>query len=1807
MAQQIIDFGAFPNDPAADPIRAAFAKVQNNFTDLYSATLNTGVQSLQTGPGLTQNRTTGNVVVSANISNITIQTGPGLFVSAGVAGTSNSATVNSFNTPFVITLSPNVTTGNVSATNLSGTIRTGAQPFITSVGTLSNLAVTGGISASSFSGNVSGGQISGIFSAPGSNTQILFNNRGNIGAASNLVYTGTTLTFSGAMTVVGNITARNIDGGNLVSANYFQGTFLGPAANASTVSASSQPNITSVGVLSSLQVAGTLNAPTVSGNLLGNVTGNVIGNLIGTAANSVTVTASNQPNITSVGNLLLLNVDGNANIGNISATYVTAALTADAYNQPNIRKVGLLDGLQVSGTMEGGNITLSGNFSAPNMSVTTFSATNMTGNLLGNVSGNISGNVSGNISGNISGNVSGNISIPGQNTYVVFNDGGLANTHSGMSYNRTTALLSITGNVAGGNLTSTGIMFATVAANVGRVESASRAIALAASNPITYSGTRVTVTTATAHGLTVGNEVTLSGITGPTLAGPTSEPNGNWSVDTVPSSTSFTFVTASTYTGTFGGTQVLTALGTVSATGTIRGANLVTNGFLQVQGNASVGNITTTTLNGAVVSVSGNVSGANLLASGVIRVLGTSNLFGGASINGTDINNGNITTPNINVTTKLTTLDLSARGNLDGANISTGGILSVTGNASAGNLSTGIIIATGNIQGGAGTNISIGGNFVTTSTIQSAIVRATGTANITGTANVGALETAGTITATGNINANAATVNAANLVATNTLTGGNLVTPGTLAVTGNATVGNLGATTMSGVTLIASGNVSGANLVASGLLSVIGNASVGNVGTRHVVATGDITAASGTLTSNVANANLINAGNVLSGNVFANTGLMRALNTTVTGQATLLHVAASGTAAFTGATFTVSGSATLGEVASVGNVTSSANIQAANLVATNTLTGGNLTTPGVLSVTGNANTGNVGTQHVVATGNVSASGALSVTGNASTGNLGTTHVVAAGNISALGGTVFANVANANTINTGNLSTTGNLYANSGLIKALNTTVTGQMSAVHLDANGNVNFSNAQATFVVAANANIGNIQNVMHITSTGDFTSLNGTVKSLNANVTGLHTAGNLRIVADANIAGNSTHGNIESLGLLNVRGNANIGNIGITHIVASGNANVSGAMTVNGQANVGNLSFPPTATIALTSVTFSGTTVTVTTAIAHGLSVGNEIVLAGLTASTNAPNGIFLIASTPSASTFTYTAASVPTGALGFVSATLTVRPLITSQGSGIFGGRLSVGGDASFGNIPAVLHITASGNVQAAFMASGNANVSSNLNVGGTANLNNVNMTGVLGTTGGANFGSGNAVFYANGAANLSGNIGAPHVFVSGNVEAGILKSTGIMFATGNVTGGNLVTNGLLTVQGNASVGNITTARIDGTLVSVSGNVSGANLVASGVLSVAGTANVGNLNLPSTLVGISSVSYSGTTITVVTTTAHGATTGTEITLSGITTSGANPPNVGGVNPGWFVITVVNTTTFTFTAVAPSGTLNFSSGSLNIRPFMVSTGSASYGGNLTATGAVVATSFTGNGSTLTSINGANVSKVGSATNADTATNAGTVTGASQPNITSVGQLLSLAVGASGVNLYANGAANFSGNLNAAYIQANGSLITSINGANVSKVGSATNADSAGTAGTVTNAAQTNITSVGTLTGLNINGSIGSVTNITASGFVMHSAGVGLTATGTTQGAAAALTKQINVVATSAAGVNDGVMLPAAAAGMTCIVINTSAANVKVYPTSGVNIDSLGTNTSFTQGPGARLMYVAVSTSQWYTMTAVYG
>ena len=255
-------------------------------------------------------------------------------------------------------LSGNLTGANViSANTITGTLTTASQPNITSTGTLTsltvsgttnlgavgNIIITGGSTGyylqTNGSGNLSWSAVpvgSGI-SNGNSNINIpVASGNVNISAVGNanvLVVTGTGANITGTLDVSGNATASNliagtgsggsIIGANLVSANYFTGT----------LTTSAQPNITSIGTLTSLSVTGNISG--ANANLGNSVTANYFtGNLYGTAnlatyattANSVaganvsgqvgnalvasTVYTNAQPNITSTGTLTSLNVSG---------------------------------------------------------------------------------------------------------------------------------------------------------------------------------------------------------------------------------------------------------------------------------------------------------------------------------------------------------------------------------------------------------------------------------------------------------------------------------------------------------------------------------------------------------------------------------------------------------------------------------------------------------------------------------------------------------------------------------------------------------------------------------------------------------------------------------------------------------------------------------------------------------------------------------------------------------------------------------------------------------------------------------------------------------------------------------------------------------------------------------------------------------------------------------------------------------------------------------------------------------------------------------------------------------------------------------------------------------------------------------------------------------------------------------------------------------------------------------------------------------------------------------------------------------
>ena len=257
-------------------------------------------------------------------------------------------------------------------------------------------------------------------------------------------------------------------------------------------------------------------------------------------------------------------------------------------------------------------------------------------------------------------------------------------------------------------------------------------------------------------------------------------------------------------------------------------------------------------------------------------------------------------------------------------------------------------------------------------------------------------------------------------------------------------------------------------------------------------------------------------------------------------------------------------------------------------------------------------------------------------------------------------------------------------------------------------------------------------------------------------------------------------------------------------------------------------------------------------------------------------------------------------------------------------------------------------------------------------------------------------------------------------------------------------------------------------------------------------------------------------------------------------------------------------------------------------------------------------------GANLASITGGNVTgQVGNSLVA------GTVYTAAQPNITSVGTLTSL--GVSGTITAANVTAN------TGVFTGNGNGLSSLQGANltgtinstvlgnstvyIGTTGIALNRASAsqsltgitsidGYASTVSTAAQPNITSVGTLTSLGSSGNITAPNLIANTGFLFTSVATGISAAGTVQANATALTKGFNVVSTVSVG--QGVALPTAVAGMTVNVVNTSANSLLVYPASGGTIGFLSLNAAATQTANSTIQYIATSSTQWYQINATY-
>jgi len=389
--------------------------------------------------------TTGNLSASRLISTVATGTAPLTVTSttlvsnlnADLLDGLNTASTNTPSTVVVRDASGNFSAGTITATlsgsaTTAGTVTTAAQPNITSVGTLASLAVTANITAGNVnagSGTVTGSVLTGTLSTA---------------AQPNITSVGTL----GNLTVTNNANVGNLNtAGSICASRFVSNIATGTApltVNSTTVVTNLNADLLDGFNTSSTNVPSTVVVRDSSGNFSA---GTITATLSGTATSAGTVTTAAQPNITSVGTLSNLSVTGNISAGNVNvntgtvnATLVGGTLTTAA--QPNVTSVGTLSSLSVSGNVA---------FSGANVTLGSASSVKITGGTSGYV---LSTDGSGNLSWVVQ---SGGGGIPGgSTTQIQFNDGGVFAGNANLTFNKTTSVLTVGGNISAGNASITG-------------------------------------------------------------------------------------------------------------------------------------------------------------------------------------------------------------------------------------------------------------------------------------------------------------------------------------------------------------------------------------------------------------------------------------------------------------------------------------------------------------------------------------------------------------------------------------------------------------------------------------------------------------------------------------------------------------------------------------------------------------------------------------------------------------------------------------------------------------------------------------------------------------------------------------------------------------------------------------------------------------------------------------------------------------------------------------------------------------------------------------------------------------------------------------------------------------------------------------------------------------------------------------------------------------------------------------------------------------------------------------------------------
>jgi hypothetical protein len=1221
-------------------------------------------------------------------------------------------------------------------------------------------------------------------------------------------------------------------------------------------------------------------------------------------------------------------------------------------------------------------------------------------------------------------------------------------------------------------------------------------------------------------------------------------------------------------TGVFTGNgSALTALNASNvSSGTLAQARLANSNV--VLGNTTLALGTTTTTVTGLTSVTsttfvGALTGAATTA-GSVTTAAQGNITSVGTLTGLGVN-GNITAANITANTGVFTGNGSGLSAIAGANV-TGTVANATFATSAGTAGTVTTAAQPNITS-VGTLTGLGVNGTVTAVAFTANTgvftgNGSGLSAIAGANVTGAVAFATTANAVAGANVSGTVANA-----TFATSAGSATTAGTVTTAAQPNITSVG--TLTGLTLAANADItmSGTDSNINGVALVSATLFAGSGANLTTLNASNVS--SGTL----AQARLANS-NVILGNT---TLALGTTTTTVTG--------------LTSVTSTTFVGALTGAATTAGTVTTAAQ---PNITSVGTLTG--------LTI------GNATANAVFGNGTITLNSGL-ITGNG------------AGLSQLAGANVTGTVANATFATSAGSATTATSATTAGTVTtAAQPNITSVGTLTSLGVSGTVTAS----AFTANTGVFTGNGAGLSQLAGA----NVTGTVASATAatNASALLQNTSTATTVYPTFSTSSANGN--SSAVINTGISANLGNASITATTfvgalsgAATSATTAGTVTTAAQPNI-------TSVGTLTSLGVSGTVTAsaftantgVFTGNANGLSSLQAGNLTGTVAQARLANSNVILGNT--------------TLALGTTTTTVTGLSSVTSTtfvgaltGAATTAGTVTTAAQPNITSVGTLTSLGVSGNITA-------ANITANTGVftGNGSGLSAIAGANVTGTVASAT------------AATTAGTVttaAQPNITSVGTLSA--------LTVTGNTTSGNFVgrlANGNSNVNIAAANGNVTIAAVGNSVVTVTGtgvnvngtlNATGAGQI-GGDLLVSGNAVVtGNLAINGNLtyLNVETIAVEDPIIQLQT----GA-------------NGAAPV----ANSGKDVGSALNY----FDTVARVAFMGWDVSNAEFGMASVAT-IASEVVTFTTYGNLRVGNIIGNGQALTAIAGANVTgTVANATFATSAGTAGTVTTNAQPNITSVGTLTSLAVtGNANVGnlnaVTAVTASTLTSNVPIGTAPLTVTSTTRVNNLNVAQAGvtdtisvaagtgnnfivfasaatgnvneltstgltanlsnnsiTATTfvgalsgaATSATTAGTVTTAAQPNITSTGTLTSLTVSGNI-SGANVISTNNHVFSVATAISAAGTVQGNATAITKDFNVVSTVASGA--GVRLPTAIAGYRITVINTSANALAVYPATSGIINSAAANAAYSQPAGSRLDYISTTTTQWYTLNATYG